>query len=385
MATRIGMTATTSTAATASADDERLTRVGIAHLLAGGLMVLVVILSGTREGDPLPFMTTAERIVSGLVPYRDVSSEYPPLALIHMTLPRILGGASRAAYQSWFSVISIALALGTLAVVYWLARRRWSVENRYDTVAMFVGLSLAALPVVIWRFDILPAFFAALALAAWAAGRSGWSGFSLGVGAMAKIYPVFLGPIFVMAAIAERRFRDAMVLVIGGAIAVALILAGPVLVAGPRAFSYVFYQENRGIEIESVAGGVAMLMHNLGNVPARVALGFGSWQISSPALLTIATPINLFNVLIVAGVVIACALAFIRDVRDLGKVQPRTLVTYLVATLLVLMLTNKVLSPQYVVWLLPFVATHAGNAVDVRAGHPGADDVHLSAEFRVAG
>lgn len=354
------MTATARPESIASATQTRLTTVGVVHLVVGAAMTLLIIILRPHEGDPLVFLPTAEKIASGLVPYRDVASEYPPLALIHMTLPRLIGGPSHAAYQTWFGVISFALAIGTLAVVYWLARRRWSVENRYDTAAMFIGLAGAALPIVVWRFDILPAFLSAVALAAWAAGRPGWSGFSLGVGAMAKIYPVFLGPIFALAAIAERRFKDAIAHMVGGAIAVALILAGPLLLAGPKAFSFVLYQENRGIEIESVAGGLAMLAHTVAGVPAQVAVGFGSWQISSPALSTIAMPIDLFNVLLVAFVAVSCALAFMRDVRELGKVQPSTTVTYLVATLLVVILTNKVLSPQYLVWLLPFVALMSG-------------------------
>ena len=51
---------------------------------------------------------------------------------------------------------------------------------------------LAALPQVIWRFDILPAFFSALALAAVASRKPGWAGFALAAGAAVKLYPAFL-------------------------------------------------------------------------------------------------------------------------------------------------------------------------------------------------
>ena len=356
MASGLGMTS-----APMEASERRLTAVGIVHLVVGAAMTLLIVVWHPHEGDPLPFLSTAQKIAAGGVPYRDVTSEYPPLALLNMTLPRILGGTSSSAYQTWFSVLSILLAIATLAIVYWLARRAWSVELPYDTAAMFIGLSLAAVPIVVWRFDILPAFFTVLALAAWAAGRAGWTGFGLGAGVMAKIYPVFLGPVFFLAAVVERRFKDALWVVAGGAVAVGLILAGPVLVAGDKAFSYVLYQQDRGVEIEAVAGGLAMLAHTVASVPARVALGFGAWQISSPALSTLATPVGVFNVVIVAFVVIACLLAFRRDVREYGSVQPTTLVTYLTATLLAVILINKVLSPQYLVWLLPFVALLPGS------------------------
>jgi len=49
-------------------------------------------------------------------------------------------------------------------------------------------------------------------------------------------------------------------------------------------------------------------------------------------------------------------LRFQRDARRFGTVQPQTFISFLLAALLLLMLANKVLSPQYVAWLLPFGA-----------------------------
>ena len=350
------MTAIPSRLESWSTTERPITMVGLLHLLIGGAMTALVIAWHPHEGDPLPFLPTAEKIVAGGMPYRDVTSEYPPLAVLNITIPRVLSGVSHPWYQTWFSVISLGFALATFFVVWWIARRGWSIERPLDSAAMFAGLSLTAIPLVAWRFDILPAFLAALALAAWVAGRAGWTGFTLGVGAMAKIYPVFLGPVFALAAIFERRWREAIVLVIGGAIAVALILAGPVLVAGTKAFSYVIYQQDRGVEVEALPGAIAMAAHAFFRAPATVQVGFGSWQITSPALSTLTIPTLIFNVAIIAITVAALLYSFRRDVRETGSVQPQTLVTYLAATVMVLILTNKVLSPQYLVWLFPLVA-----------------------------
>ncbi len=58
------------------------------------------------------------------------------------------------------------------------------------------------------------------------------------------------------------------------------------------------------------------------------------------------------------GTLLAVCLAFSfdRDWRRYGTVLPMTLINFLLATLLLVMLANKVLSPQYVAWLLPFGA-----------------------------
>jgi uncharacterized membrane protein len=337
-----------------------LSTVGIIHLLVGGAMTLLMLVIQPREGDPLPFLPTADKLAAGGMAYRDVTSEYPPLALVHMTLPRLLGGTSHAHYQTWFSVISIALFLATLVTVYWIARQRWSAESRWDAAAMFIGLGGALIPLVIWRFDILPAFLSSVALAAWIARRPGWSGLSLGLGTMAKIFPVFLGPVFFVAAVVERRWKEAALMTAAGAITVAVVLSGPVLVAGTKAFSYILYQENRGIEIESIAGGLAAWYGAFQHTGTLVSLGFGSWQISSIQLHYLAQPIAAFNVIVVVLTILAAGVSFLRDKREFGEIQAGTMVKYLAATVFVLMLTNKVLSPQYLVWLLPFAALMPG-------------------------
>jgi hypothetical protein len=333
-----------------------LSAAAMLHLAVGAAMTLLIVAIHPREGDPLPFLLTADKLAAGGVAYRNITSEYPPLALVPMTLPRMLAGTSHAQYQTWFSVISIALFVATLCLVYWIARRRWSAESPADAVAMFLGLGGALLPVVVWRFDILPAFLTAVAVAAYVARRPGWTGLGLGLGAMAKLYPVFLGPVFVAAALVDRRWKDAALIVVAAACTAAVVLALPVLVAGSHAFSYIQYQQSRGIEIESIEGGLAAYFGAFQHVTTFVRVGFGSWQVSSGSLVHLTTPIKAFNAIVVTVTVVACVVSFVRDRRASGAVQPRTMIKYLTAAVLAILLTNKVVSPQYLVWLLPFAA-----------------------------
>src|SRR4051812_24127379 len=300
-----------------------------------------------------------DHIATGQMPYRDFSAEYPPIALVNIFLARFLGGPSRDAFMNWFSLISLCVAIGTALAVLWLARRDWGASGRgrwLDPVVVFTGLCLAAAPLVIWRFDILPAFFTALALVAVAASRPGWAGAALGLGTMSKLYPAFLIPVFVAAAVVERRARDAVVLVVASALVVGAILFIPVLAAGTSAFSYVLYQQDRGVEIEAMTGGLALLAHVFSNTAATISFGFGAYQVDSPLLATLAVPNQIFELALVVALVVACLFSFRRDHVAFGKVQPQTLVRYLLATVLVAMLANKVLSPQYIVWAFPFAA-----------------------------
>jgi uncharacterized membrane protein len=328
----------------------------LVNLLVGVGLTLLVIVSRPHEGDPGVFFAIAERLAHGAVAYGDYAVEYPPLGLVPIVLPRLLSGPSRDAYQTLFSVLSLALALATAAAIWWLARRRWAAETSLNSTLLFVGLALAGAPLVVWRFDILPAFLTTLALVAYAARRPGWSGMALGFGALAKIYPAFLVPVFAAAHLFERRVRPAVIVVVGAAVAVGAALAETFLVAGPGALSFLTYQQDRGVEIESVTGGVAMLAGLYGGQPTHVAFGFGSWEVTSPLIETLAVPQTLFQVAVVALLLRSGWISFSRDASSYGKIQPRTLVQYSLATVLAVVLTNKVLSPQYLVWILPFVA-----------------------------
>ena len=204
------------------------------------------------------------------MPYRDVPSEYPPLAVLNILIPRVLSGVSHPMYQTWFSAISIIFAIATFFVVWWIARRGWSVERPLDAAAIFAGLTLAGVPLVVWRFDILPAFLSALALAIWVAGRAGWTGSPSASGPWPRFIRCFWAGVCSPPAIAERRYRQVVAIVIGGAIACALILAFPVLVAGTKAFSYVTLPGNRGVEVEALPGAVALFAHTCFHQPATI-------------------------------------------------------------------------------------------------------------------
>src|SRR3954449_8296945 len=113
MANRLSMTSAAKGSAVAQVRAGGLSAVGWIHLAVGAAMTLLIILVHPNEGDPLPFLFTADKLAAGGVAYRDITSEYPPLALVAMTLPRLLAGTSHAQYQTWFSVISIVLFAAT--------------------------------------------------------------------------------------------------------------------------------------------------------------------------------------------------------------------------------------------------------------------------------
>lgn len=334
----------------------RFQPLALLHVVVGAAMTLLVLLTRPADGDPTVFMKIANESAKGLVAYRDYPIEYPPLALVPIDLPRLLGGPSPLRYELIFAAFSVLLALGTGAAVLWLARRRWSSETPADAVLLFTGLALAGAPLVYWRFDILAAFLTVLSLVAYAYCRPTWSGLALGFGVVSKLYPGALVPVFALAQLFERHLRWATLIVVGAAIASLAVMTETFLAAGNGAFSFLAYQQDRGVEIESVGGGIALLASVLGQAKAAISFGFGSYEVSSPIIDSLGLPQLALNAVLVISLLAALFISFRRDARNGGTIRPATLVRYSLATLLVVILVNKVLSPQYLIWLLPFAA-----------------------------
>ncbi len=98
-----------------------------------------------------------------------------------------------------------------------------------------------------------------------------------------------------------------------------------------------------------------MGLHSLFGQPVDVVRGFGTIQIESSGsdLLVAASPIALAVLL---GVVVLVAFRRFRlDEDRLGQVPSASIVLASVAAIAAVLVGSKVLSVQYVIWLLPFV------------------------------
>jgi hypothetical protein len=174
------------------------------------------------------------------------------------------------------------------------------------------------------------------------------------------LYPAFLLPLFVGYYAFNGRFRSAAMLFFGFAVTVGALMAQSYLVAGPDAFSFLAYQRDRGTELESVVGGLALAADAFLGIPARVYFDFGSFEVSSRVVRAVAAPDFIAQIGLTLALIAGAWRAALRDQREVGAISHQTLVNYIVATILVVILANKVLSPQYLAWLLPFAALLRG-------------------------
>ena len=330
-----------------------------AALLAAPLAIVVLVgvvtqrpaLSGVT-GDLRVYFDDSARLIGGAVPYRGFSLEYPPLALLPMTLPRLVwpfGAPDEDTYQWLFGAMEGALAVA----VGWLLVRASGEPVR--TAALWVALVLASAASVTWRYDLWPAAAVLIAVLAADRGRPALAGVAIGTGTMLKLFPIVVLPILVARAIALHDRRGLGRLVAGTVGAIAVVLGGAFALAGTDSFGWLRYELDRGLQLESTGSGALLLLHVVADLPYRIVRDFGTLQVDATGAGLVAAGSTVVEVILVAGVAGLAYLRFRSDERRTGTVARESLVAATVAILVGLIVASKVFSVQYIVWFLPLV------------------------------
>lgn len=297
-------------------------------------------------GDVRHYDDIAIRIVDGSLPYHDFFLEYPPGALPIFLAPAV-AGTSPGSYGPAFQWIVFALALLTIAVV---ARGAALVEPDQRRIALattFVAGSPALLGQVFFlRYDLLPALLTAVAVTEALQGRHRLAGGALGLGVAAKVYPVVLLPLLIGFAARDRgrKGATASVLWFSGTFA-ALVVPFVVLAPGGVAFS-VRVQFTRALEVESLGGSLLLCAHRLGLYTPHVFEG-----LSSELVGRLPQAVGAAETFLLTAALLAVWFWFWRSPRSGSD-----LVVASAAATSATVTFDKVVSPQYLVWLFPLVA-----------------------------
>ncbi|MFL6161942.1 MAG: glycosyltransferase family 87 protein [Jatrophihabitantaceae bacterium] len=291
--------------------------------------------------DVIP-LWTAEGLDKGQVPYRDHPVEYPVLTGGFMYFSAELTRAWHTlADAGWlpghnegilFGVITCAL-LGVTGLLAVYATAGAAGPRRFWDAALF-----AASPLLIFHafsnWDLLAMAFTSGALWAWARGRPVLAGVLIGLGTAAKLYPVLLLVPLALLGYRSRLWRPVVAAALA-ALASWLVVNLPIALAWTSGWKEFYsFSERRPAEASTFW---AMLKHfypgTFGN-PAD-----SGW---TPPGLTVA-------------VVLLLALAVVAWLALTVPVRPR-LAQLAFLTVLAFLLTTKVWSPQYSLWLVPLVA-----------------------------
>jgi len=217
--------------------------------------------------------------------------------------------------------------------------------------AFVLGAALLG-PFILTRFDLYAAACTLAAVCAVLHRRLSLGPILLGLAIATKIYPVVLLPLLATSAWKRdgpRAARRTIGLTVGSAVAVYLPFA---LVAPEGVARSVWRQLGRPLQIESLGSGVLLALHNAAGMPLAWASGSGSQNLTG-TVAGVASGIT--------TVVGAAALAFVwvRYVHDDTESAAR-FARYAAAAAVAFVAFGKVLSPQFLVWLLAIVVIVPG-------------------------
>jgi Glycosyltransferase family 87 len=290
----------------------------------------------------------------GLLPYRDFALEYPPFALPAFVLPSILTGGSgdADAYRAAFQGTMLACGVLTVVlVVFTLAR----LTERTVDVAIgtaFVAVSPLLLgPVMLARYDLWPAVLTAAGIAAIASDRYRVGTVFVVLAILAKVYPIVLVPLLGVYIWRRAGHREALACAGIGLFVLAVGL-GPFLAVAPdgtlaaltRAFE-------RPLQIESLGAAILVVLHGLAGIDLHVVFSSGSHNLDGP----VPTLVAAVESAALAVALVAVWIRFARETATSGG-----LVVASAAAVCTFVALGKVLSDDYVIWLIPLVALVSG-------------------------
>jgi len=262
--------------------------------------------------------------------------EYPTPVVWILWLPYGASLGNRVGYLVAFVIFMLALdALFTYAL--WRSSRR-----RHDTAIDFWLIFVPLIgPLSYLRFDMLPAVLAGGALLA--ARHKPWvTGALTGLGAAIKLWPALLIGAF-MSYRADRRPAGVAFVAVGFGIALISLIFG----GWTRLISPLTWQSDRGLQIESIWATPLMLARAVKPEYWTVDMSrYQAYEIFGPGV----DPwLMISSVATVLGLALIILLT-IRAFRHNGS-TPVAIGFVIVAIVAIMTITNKTLSPQYLLWL----------------------------------
>ncbi len=326
----------------------------VASLAAVAAAVLLTsgIVGDAGISDTGVYRKYGERMTAGHVPYRDFQVEYPPGALVPFVVPAVLSSSQGGYDDAFEGMMLVGLVSSCLLIVISLKALRASWGRIVFSVGAFLTGVVFLGPFVLTRFDLYAAAVTLAAICAILHRRATLGPVLLGLAIATKIYPAVVVPLLAIR-VWKRDGRSAAFHETGLTIGVVLAVYLPFAVLAPGGVvTSVWRQLGRPLQVESLGSAVLLALHHAAGMPLGWASGSGSQNLTG----TVSSVAS--GATTVAGVA-ALALVWTRYLRGDTESGAR-FVRYAAAATVAFVCFGKVLSPQFLVWLLPIVVLVQG-------------------------
>lgn len=275
----------------------------------------------------------AGNMADGHFPINDPMWQYPPLAAAVFLIGYLIAGNT-------VGFVFLALIADLAILLLLLNHSNTAKLPTLAPVAIWVSTPIFMGPILLGRFDVFPTLAAVAALLYVDSARR--FGFFTAIGALLKVWPVLN-----LLASPPKQFIKNLVWFVITFVAGSLILK----LWWPDSFSFLVGQKSRGLQIESI-GALPYMIWNAGPGSTMTGFQYGAIEVIAPGTANVSLLITLIGILLLG------LLTFRRLSGRLNNAVPADIALLAV---LISMVTSRVLSPQYIVWIFGLLAVCAFN------------------------
>ena len=261
---------------------------------------------------------------------QDPRWQYPPLAAVVFLLGYLIAEKT---------VGFVFLALVADLFIFILLTKRSKQESNIFPALIWIVTPVLMGPIILGRFDVFPTLAAVIALLYINSSKK--FGTAIAIGALLKVWPMLL-----LLATPSGKFARVAIW-FAATFAIGSLLLN--LWWNGNSFSFLGGQRSRGLQIESV-GALPYQIWNAGPESVASAVQFGTIEVVAVGTGTASLVVTL------VGLALISVLVFWRVTGRLANAEPADIA---LTAVLVSILTSRVLSPQYMVWVFGLLAVSA--------------------------
>jgi hypothetical protein len=289
----------------------------------------------------------ASKAMAGQVPYRDFMLEYPALTFPLFLFPRLFA-SDLATFRVFFVTEMLLFDAWAIFLIAGHVARSEGIGRVPGRLGWYTLYAACLSPLLIGRFELAPMALGFAAAIWWFSGRNALGGVTAGLGALMKVFPGLVAVpalVWEVARTGAARARGTIAFLATVVIGTAAWFA----LGGGRVRESIGYQAARGLEVESLYAGALLLAGKLTGAEPTVVFIYKAYHVAGAWCERLAV----LSLTVQAAAVLLVAWRFMRSGIADG-------VRYSGAAVLAFVVAGKVLSPQFLIWLFPFVTVLGG-------------------------
>ena len=318
-------------------------------------VTLAIVYIQSPVDDVINFFHQGTNLKNGLLPYSDFEFEFPPLAVYFFTIPALFTND----LDTYARLFALMCALLMIVAVHFILKVGENFRNNAPCLAAitFILSFLCYIQCSVQKFDPIVMSFTVISVYFFA--KKNWCAayVFMTFAAMVKIYPAIFIALMLAYNICinpgEKRTAVFGILICA---VVTVLLFAPLWISGvtfSESISFISFHSDRGFHIESTVAALSLVLGRMGLFSTEIVPAHYTYDVLSPMadfLLPIWMPI--------CGLCIFASLVYciLNGPRKVGDWNAQNISLAMFVLCGVFVLTNKVFSTQYLMWMFPFAA-----------------------------